>query len=132
MRRHEKRVARISSHRAQNHHPRHSYSRGRTPCSGSASVVPYRGGRLTAAACIEGGRRIQSTPVSRHFNSYAGRSTMYRMQLALSCVWCYLILLSATDAIGQMAAPAKLLFLGDNGPHRPAERFAQLKPALAA
>src|SRR5438093_6734123 len=27
--------------------------------------------------------------------------------------------------------PVKLLFLGDNGHHRPAERFRQLQPALA-
>src|SRR5688572_16599905 len=31
----------------------------------------------------------------------------------------------------QTASPIKLLFLGDNGHHRPAERFAQLKPAMA-
>src|SRR5688500_5526040 len=28
--------------------------------------------------------------------------------------------------------PLRLLFLGDSGPHRPAERFAQLQPVLAA
>src|SRR5258708_22118985 len=28
--------------------------------------------------------------------------------------------------------PIKLLFLGDNGHHRPAERFRQLQPVLAA
>src|SRR5437773_8775989 len=27
--------------------------------------------------------------------------------------------------------PIKILFLGDNGPHRPAERFRQLQPVLA-
>ena len=30
------------------------------------------------------------------------------------------------------AEPLKALFLGDNGHHRPAERFAQLQPVLAS
>src|SRR5262245_31979501 len=37
-----------------------------------------------------------------------------------------------TPASAQEASrPIKVLFLGDNGPHRPAERFRQLHPVLA-
>jgi putative membrane-bound dehydrogenase-like protein len=40
-------------------------------------------------------------------------------------------LLSAPPAPADEARPIKLLFLGDNGHHRPAERFRQLQPVLA-
>jgi uncharacterized protein len=45
-----------------------------------------------------------------------------------------LILLPLLISIGAAAdpKPLKLLFLGDNGHHRPAERYRQLAPALAA
>jgi len=39
-----------------------------------------------------------------------------------------LIFASAANA----AAPLRVLFLGDNGHHRPADRFAQMQPALSA
>jgi len=39
--------------------------------------------------------------------------------------------LFAVPAVAAEPSPLKLLFLGDNGPHRPADRFAQLAPALA-
>src|SRR5262245_5247637 len=32
----------------------------------------------------------------------------------------------------QQPRPIKVLYLGDNGPHRPAERYRQLQPVLAA
>jgi putative membrane-bound dehydrogenase-like protein len=34
--------------------------------------------------------------------------------------------------LGVAAEPLRVLFLGDNGPHQPRERFAQLQPVLAA
>src|ERR1700688_444242 len=34
--------------------------------------------------------------------------------------------------LGEKPAALKILFLGDNGHHRPAERFRQLQPVLAA
>src|SRR5687768_10843550 len=42
-------------------------------------------------------------------------------------VWCCML-----EALASAAEPAslKLLFLGDNGPHRPARRFAELAPVL--
>jgi hypothetical protein len=40
--------------------------------------------------------------------------------------------LPAAPAAGAGAADLKVLFLGDNGHHRPAERFRQLKPILEA
>lgn len=42
------------------------------------------------------------------------------------------IVLGASGGRGGAAEPIKLLFLGDDGHHRPAERFAQLAPVLAA
>jgi len=41
-------------------------------------------------------------------------------------------LLSLLASTASAAEPLKILFLGDNGPHRPVERIAQLEPALAA
>jgi len=35
-------------------------------------------------------------------------------------------------AVGTEGAPVRVLFLGDNGHHRPAERFKQIQPVLAA
>src|SRR5262249_17907004 len=44
----------------------------------------------------------------------------------------FLLLLSLTALAAQEPAkPLKILFLGDNGHHRPAERFRQLQPILA-
>ena len=40
------------------------------------------------------------------------------------------IILCVSAGTSQAAEPLKLLFLGDNGHHRPAERFAQLQPVL--
>src|SRR5262245_26776776 len=34
-------------------------------------------------------------------------------------------------SVSAQAPPLKLLFLGDNGHHRPAERFRQLQPVLS-
>jgi len=42
-----------------------------------------------------------------------------------------LALLSALCARAEDPKPLKLLFLGDNGHHKPAERFRQLQPVLA-
>ncbi|NDC54247.1 MAG: glycosyl hydrolase, partial [Planctomycetia bacterium] len=42
-----------------------------------------------------------------------------------------IILTQAACAAHAADAPLKVLFLGDNGHHRPAERFAQLQPGLA-
>ena len=39
--------------------------------------------------------------------------------------------LSASAAHAQQGTPLKVLFLGDNGHHRPAERFQQIKPIFA-
>src|SRR5437588_1972984 len=36
------------------------------------------------------------------------------------------------SAVADAPKPLKILFLGDNGHHRPAERYRQLAPALAA
>lgn len=41
-------------------------------------------------------------------------------------------LMIATSAYAAAPAPLKILFLGDNKAHRPADRFAQLEPVLAA
>jgi uncharacterized protein len=41
-----------------------------------------------------------------------------------------LVLMLATVASAAAEAPLKVLFLGDTGHHRPAERFAQLQPVL--
>ena len=49
---------------------------------------------------------------------------MNRMLLTVACL--------VTASIASAAeAPVKVLFLGDNGHHRPADRFAQLQPVLA-
>jgi putative membrane-bound dehydrogenase-like protein len=50
-----------------------------------------------------------------------------------AAAWCALLVLAALLASPAQAAPPPLnvLFLGDNGHHRPAERFRQLAPALA-
>jgi putative membrane-bound dehydrogenase-like protein len=42
-----------------------------------------------------------------------------------------LILLPALNVRGEGGKPIRVLFLGDNGHHRPAERFRQLQPVLA-
>lgn len=44
--------------------------------------------------------------------------------LVTSCWLCHALVLAAEPA------PLKLLFLGDNGPHRPVERFVLLEPVL--
>ena len=49
---------------------------------------------------------------------------MKRLLLAVACL--------VTASIGMAAdVPLKVLFLGDNGHHHPADRFAQLQPVLA-
>src|SRR3954469_14451719 len=54
----------------------------------------------------------------------------FRRFLRLGCilaVWAIVV-----PATGQAAAPTlRVLFLGDNGHHRPADRFKQLQPVLA-
>src|SRR5712691_5514270 len=45
---------------------------------------------------------------------------------------CLLSLSLNETAFSETPKPIKLLFLGDNGHHRPAERFRQLRPVLAA
>jgi putative membrane-bound dehydrogenase-like protein len=52
---------------------------------------------------------------------------MSRAALLAAC----LVLLPAPCALAQDARPIKVLFLGDDGHHRPAERFRQLEPVLA-
>src|SRR5438094_10481308 len=42
------------------------------------------------------------------------------------------LVLTAAGAPPREEKPIKVLFLGDNGHHRPAERFRQLQPVLAA
>ena len=49
--------------------------------------------------------------------------------LIISCI--FGLTLAAFSASAEDAAHVKILFLGDNGHHVPAQRFAQLKPALA-
>ena len=58
----------------------------------------------------------------RRSASQATRRTFYVVAVA---AW------SACFGAGASARDLKLLFLGDRGHHRPAERFAQLQPALA-
>ena len=58
----------------------------------------------------------------RRSASHATRRSFYVVAVA---VW------SACFGGGASARDLKLLFLGDRGHHRPAERFAQLQPALA-
>src|SRR5437764_6955927 len=41
-----------------------------------------------------------------------------------------LAVLAAASVHAEEARPIKILFLGDNGHHRPAERFRQLQPVL--
>jgi putative membrane-bound dehydrogenase-like protein len=48
--------------------------------------------------------------------------------ISILSLWLSLAGLSAAER----AKPIKMLFLGDNGHHRPAERFRQLQPVLAA
>src|SRR5262249_6341118 len=49
-----------------------------------------------------------------------------------SCVVAFCLgLVVTTWAAEEPAKPIKVLFLGDNGHHRPAERFRQLQPVLA-
>src|SRR5438094_8682983 len=43
-----------------------------------------------------------------------------------------LMVLSAFCARAEEARPIRILFLGDNGHHRPLERFRQLQPVLAS
>jgi len=39
-------------------------------------------------------------------------------------------ILAAVSVAGATEPPVRVLFLGDSGPHQPAERFAQLQPVL--
>jgi uncharacterized protein len=48
-----------------------------------------------------------------------------------ACAWA-LILASCVGSAGAADGPIRVLFLGDRGHHKPAERFAQLQPVLAA
>src|SRR5262245_17324835 len=41
-------------------------------------------------------------------------------------------LLLVAPAVAQPSKPLKVLFLGDNGHHRPADRYRQLEPVFAA
>src|SRR5687768_8958078 len=50
--------------------------------------------------------------------------------LRLLTVCAALMLLAAHDAAAQEAGLVKILFLGDKGHHKPAERFAQLEPVM--
>jgi putative membrane-bound dehydrogenase-like protein len=45
---------------------------------------------------------------------------------------CLVVALTATLLRADAPRPIKILFLGDNGHHRPAERFRQMQPVLAA
>src|SRR5207247_6187155 len=45
-------------------------------------------------------------------------------------LWALWISASIVGSRGHAAEPLKLLFLGDNGHHQPAARFAQLAPVL--
>jgi len=45
---------------------------------------------------------------------------------------CLLTLLLGAPGLAEAPKPLKILFLGDNGHHRPAERYRQLAPVLAA
>lgn len=47
--------------------------------------------------------------------------------LAVMCSWCGGLALFAQEKVG----PVKVLFLGDNGPHRPEDRYRQIQPVLA-
>jgi putative membrane-bound dehydrogenase-like protein len=42
------------------------------------------------------------------------------------------VVLLAVPALAEAPKPLKILFLGDNGHHRPADRFRQLQPVMAA
>ncbi len=52
---------------------------------------------------------------------------MPRLLALATCFGCLLTTTVKADA----AEPIKILFLGDNGHHRPADRFRQLQPVLA-
>ncbi len=53
---------------------------------------------------------------------------MTRLRSGLAAAW---LLLSVAALTAAETKPIKILFLGDNGHHRPAERFRQLAPVLA-
>ena len=52
-----------------------------------------------------------------------------RFVLAIAC--CFISLAAAAPSWAEEAGPIRILFLGDNGHHRPADRFKQLQPVLA-
>src|SRR5438105_880066 len=58
--------------------------------------------------------------------SGTGVASMRRFSLA-----CLLMTFGLMAASADEPKPLKLLFLGDNGHHKPAERFRQLQPVLA-
>ena len=53
--------------------------------------------------------------------------TLHTCQLLTAGCWLLAIALASTSSA---ADPLRVLFLGDDGPHRPAERHAQLQPVL--
>src|SRR5436309_595145 len=48
----------------------------------------------------------------------------------LKCL-CLMLVVAPATALAQ-PAPIKILFLGDNGHHKPKERYRQIEPVLAA
>jgi hypothetical protein len=59
-------------------------------------------------------------------------SRLFALPMKRLCLFAVLAsLLVSPWAIADDEAPIRVLFLGDDGPHRPAERFAQLEPVLA-
>jgi type 1 glutamine amidotransferase len=50
----------------------------------------------------------------------------------IECVAIAILLLGSATSARAAAAPLKVLFLGDRGLHRPAERFGQIEPVLAS
>src|SRR5438067_9430656 len=56
--------------------------------------------------------------------SAKGSAAMHRV-----CAW-VVVLLAASAVQAQEPRTIKILFLGDNGHHRPTERFRQLQPVL--
>src|SRR5690242_15319021 len=64
-----------------------------------------------------------------------GRPMYTRMTILIRLIVSIAIALSGVCCVQAADAPAKkaikALFLGDNGHHRPAERFSQLKPVMS-
>src|SRR5262245_48447822 len=56
--------------------------------------------------------------------------TLFRGVLRTGVLWFGLLTANALPA-GEHSESLRVLFLGDNGHHRPADRFKQFQPALA-